>query len=150
MLSPIIGVFRKVVRMLLSSNAPGQLAAGVALGMMIGLVPKGNLIALSLCVLLFSLRCNKAVGIVVAVAASFVGPLADAFTHRIGLMVLSAKPLEAAYASIFNLPLGPWLGLDNTVVVGSLVLGAYLAYPVFWITRFVLQIMMRNRAVAAI
>ena len=149
MFSATIGVFRKTARLLLSSNAPGQLAAGVAIGLMIGLVPKGNLIALSLCVLLFSLRCNKGIGLLVAIAVSIAGPMTDAFTHRLGLMVLDAKPLQATYASIFNLPLGPWLGLDNTVVVGSLLLGAYLAYPVFWITRQVFATLSRRRAEAA-
>jgi hypothetical protein len=75
--------------------------------------------------------------------------MADQFTHRLGLMVLGAKPLEATFASIFNLPLGPWLGLDNTVVVGSLVLGAYLAYPVFWITRHAFATLSKWRVEAA-
>jgi uncharacterized protein (TIGR03546 family) len=149
MFSATIGVLRKTVRMLLSNSAPGQLASGVAIGMMIGLVPKGNLIALSLCVLLFSLRCNKGIGLVVAIAVSFVGPMTDQFTHRLGLMVLGAPSLQTAYASIFNLPLGPWSGLDNTVVVGSLALGAYLAYPVFWITRLLFSVFSRRRLEAA-
>jgi len=149
MFSATIGVLRKTVRMLLSNSAPGQLAAGVAIGMMIGLVPKGNLIALSLCVLLFSLRFNKGIALLVAVAVSFVGPMADQFTHRLGLMVLSAPSLQSAYASIFNMPLGPWMGIDNTVVVGSLVLGAYQAYPVFWLTRQLFTKMSRRRVEAA-
>lgn len=135
MSSASIPVVRRLARVLLASNAPGQLAAGFTIGMMIGLVPKGNLIALSLCVLLFSMRCNKGIGLVVAVGFSFVGPLTDVFAHRLGTAVLGARSLQTAYASILNLPLGPWLGFNNTVVAGSLILGAYLAYPVFWITR---------------
>ena len=121
--------------MLLASNAPSQLAAGFTLGMVIGLVPKGNLIALSLCVLLFSIRCNKGLGFLAAVAFSFVGPLTDPFAHRLGLAALGLRPLQATYASIFNLPFGPWLGFNNTVVVGSLLIGIYLAYPVYWTTK---------------
>jgi uncharacterized protein (TIGR03546 family) len=135
MLSNAIAVLRKVVHALLAGNAPGQLAAGFTIGMMIGLVPKGNLIALSLCVLLFSLRCNKGIGLAAAVAFSFAGPWTDSFANRLGLVVLNAEPLQAAYASVFNLPLGPWLGFDNTVVTGSLLMGLYLAYPVYWLTR---------------
>ncbi len=103
--------------------------------MIIGLVPKGNLIALSLCVLLFSMRCNKGLGLAVAVVFSFVGPWTESFAHRLGLAALSLEPLEATYASIFKLPLGPWLGFDNTVVTGSLLMGLYVAYPVYWFTR---------------
>ncbi|MCI0334949.1 MAG: hypothetical protein L0228_17215 [Planctomycetes bacterium] len=59
MFSSIIALIRRIVHALVASNSPGQLATGFTLGMIIGLVPKSNLIALSLCVLLFSLRCNR-------------------------------------------------------------------------------------------
>src|SRR6478672_13843261 len=73
MLSDTVAASRKFCRVLLASNAPEQLALGFTIGMMIGLVPKGNLIALSLCVLLFSMRCNKGLGLAAAVVFSFVG-----------------------------------------------------------------------------
>src|SRR5262245_29728953 len=135
MLSDLIAIVRKAVRALVASNAPGQLALGFTIGMVIGLVPKGNLIALSLCVLLFSMRCNKGLGLAAAVAFSFVGAWTDSFAHRVGMSVLNYEPMQASYASVFNLPLGPWLGFNNSVVVGSVVIGLYVAYPVFWITR---------------
>jgi len=135
MLSRTVSVFRRVVSGLLASDSPSQLAAGFTLGMVIGLVPKGNLIAVSLCVLLFSLRINKGLALAAAVLFSFVSPLADAFSHKLGLIVLGANSLQATYASVFNFPLGPWLGLNNTVVTGSLLVGLYIAYPVYWAVR---------------
>src|ERR1700704_564331 len=135
MLSDTIPTLRKFCRVLLASNASEQLALGFTIGMMIGLVPKGNLIALSLCVLLFSMRCNKGLGLAVAILFSFVGAWTDPFAHRLGMAALSLKPLQTTYASLFNLPLGPWFGLNNTVVAGSLLMGIYLAYPVYLITR---------------
>ena len=146
MLSDLTAILRRTVRALLASNAPEQLAAGFTLGMVIGLVPKSNLIALSLCVLLFSLRCNKGIGLLAAVAFSFVGAWTDPFAHRVGMSVLDCQSLQASYASVFNLPLGPWLGFNNTVVTGSLVIGLYVAYPVYWITRRVFSIGRRAEA----
>jgi uncharacterized protein (TIGR03546 family) len=144
MLSHSVAALRKFCRALLASKAPEQLALGFTIGMMIGLVPKGNLIALSLCVLLFSMRCNKGLGLAVAVAFSFIGPWTDAFAHRLGLAALSFEPMQAAYASIFKLPLGPWLGFNNTVVTGSLLMGLYVAYPVYWITRLLFSTALRT------
>jgi uncharacterized protein (TIGR03546 family) len=135
MLFEAIAVLRRILRSLLAANAPGQLAAGFTLGMIIGVMPKSNLIALSLCVLLFSLRCNKGLGLAAAVAFSFVGPWTDPFAHKLGLAVLSIDSLQAAYAWTLTMPLGPWLGFNNTVVTGSLLMGLYVAYPVFWIMR---------------
>jgi hypothetical protein len=46
--------------------------------------------------------------------------------------VLSAPSLQANYAYVYTMPLGPWLGFNNTVVCGSLLMGLYAAYPVHW------------------
>jgi uncharacterized protein (TIGR03546 family) len=137
MLSPVVAILRKVLSGLLASNGAEQLAAGFTLGMMIGLVPKGNLIVLSLCVLLFSLRVNKGMALVAAILFSAISPFADSFTHKLGLAVLNTGALQSTYALAFSLPLGPWFGFHNTVVAGSLALGLYIAYPVYWSSRLV-------------
>ena len=144
MLSVAIAALRKFCRALLASNAPEHLALGFTIGMVIGLVPKGNLIALSLCVLLFSMRCNKGLGLAVAVMFSFVGTWTDPFAHRVGLAALNFEPIQATYASVFKLPLGPWLGFNNTIVTGSLLMGLYLAYPVYWLTRLLFAAAIRS------
>ena len=133
MLSTVVIALRKLCRALLACNSSGQLAGGFALGMVIGLVPKGNLIALSLFVLLFSLRCNKGLAILAAVLFSLVTTWTDPVAHKLGVAALSVQPLQATYASIFQLPLAPWLGFNNTVTTGSLLLGLYFAYPVYWV-----------------
>jgi uncharacterized protein (TIGR03546 family) len=66
---------------------------------------------------------------------SFVGPSIDPFAHKLGAMVLTYEPLQATYASAHSLPLGPWLGFNNTVVAGSVMTALYIAYPVFWLSR---------------
>jgi len=133
MFSDLVAMTRRIMRMLLSGNLPRQLAAGFTIGMMIGIMPKGNLIALALCVLLFSVRCNKALGLVAAIGFSFAAPWTDPLAHKIGSYVLTFDSLQATYTSIYNLPLGPWIGFHNTVVAGSLLLGLYIAYPVYWL-----------------
>jgi len=135
MFSDLFAVVRRLTQAFVGRMSPGELAAGFTIGMIIGVMPKTNLIALSLCVVLFSLRCNRALGLVAAVAFSFVGPSLDPFAHRLGLMVLSVHSLQGTYASMLNLPLGPWLGFNNTVVAGTFLLGLYVAYPAFWLSR---------------
>src|SRR5690242_14796407 len=127
--SAAVARLRRVCHALLGSNAPEQLAVGLSIGMVLGLVPKDNVVALSLCVLLVSMRCNKGIGLLAAIVFSLASPLMDNFAHRLGSSVLGIKSLQPIYASIFNLPFGPWLGFNNTVVTGSLIIGLYLAYP---------------------
>ncbi len=132
-----IALPRKAVHTLVAYDAPTQLAAGFAIGMIVGLMPKGNLIALSLCVLLFSLRVNKGLSLIAILLFSWVGPACDPLTHKLGASVLGSQPLQSCYASVLKLPLGPWLDFNNTVVTGSLLLGIYLAYPVYWLSRLI-------------
>ena len=135
MLSFSFAILQRTAQRLAACDSPHQLAAGFTLGLMLGLVPKANLIAMALGVLLFSLRVNKGLGIAAAVAFSLVGAWADAFTHKVGALVLAIDTLQPMYAWLYGLPLGPWLGFHNTVVTGSLAVGAYLAYPTYWLVR---------------
>jgi uncharacterized protein (TIGR03546 family) len=135
MLSPCVAVLQRAVQRLVAGDSPQRLAAGFTLGMMLGLVPKSNLIAMALCVLLFSLRANKGLGVAAAVAFSLVSTWADSFTHKVGASVLAIDTLQPMYAWLYELPLGPWLGFHNTVVTGSLAVGSYLAYPTYWLVQ---------------
>src|SRR3990172_4676560 len=134
MFANLLRPVRRLVQALLAHDAPKQLAAGFALGMVLGLVPKGNLIAVSLLVLLFSLRVNAGMGLIAALAFSWAGPVLDPFADKLGTYVLDVNSMQATYATLFNLPLGPWLEFDNTVVIGSLLIGLYAMYPVYWVT----------------
>jgi uncharacterized protein (TIGR03546 family) len=131
--SPPRSILRRTIQRLFGGSTPRQVAAGFTLGMILGLVPKGNLIAVSLCAMLFMLRVNKGLAVVAALAFSLVSPWADSFTHKLGVIVLAVDWLQPAYAWLYGLPLGPWLGFHNTVVTGSLVVGIYLAYPAYWL-----------------
>ena len=131
MVSYLVCPVRKVVDSLVACSSSRELAAGFALGMVLGLVPKGNLIALSLLVLLFSLRVNTGIGLVAALLLSWTGALVDPFAHKTGLYVLSIGSMQSTYAAVLQMPLGPWLGFNNTVVAGSLAIGLYLMYPTY-------------------
>jgi uncharacterized protein (TIGR03546 family) len=132
MLASLLRPVRVLVSALLAHDAPNQLAAGFALGMVLGLAPKGNLIALSLLVLLFSLRVNAGIWLLSAFAFSWVGPALDPFADKLGAYVLTASSMQATYAMLFNLPLGPLFEFNNTIVVGSLLIGVWAMYPVYW------------------
>lgn len=139
MFAPWIALSRKAISALVANGAPTQLAAGFTIGMIVGLMPKGNLIALSLCVLLFSLRVNKGLSLIAIVLFTWIGPACDPLAHKLGASVLGSQSLQTCYAAVFNLPLGPWLGFENTVVTGSLLLGLYIAYPVYWLSRVICE-----------
>jgi uncharacterized protein (TIGR03546 family) len=134
MFARLLRPVRMFVAALLAHDAPNQLAAGFALGLVLGLAPKGNLIALSLLVLLFSLRVNAGTGLLAAFVFSWVGPALDPFTDKLGAYFLTVGSMQPTYAALFHLPLGPLFKFNNTVVVGSLLVGLWAMYPAYWVS----------------
>jgi len=122
---------RALVKVLTDADSSWQIALGFALGMLIGLAPKGNLIALALGVTLFASRANLGAAALSAFLFTWIGMLLDPISHRIGLGLLEFSPLRPMWTWLFNQPVVPWTAFNNTVVLGSLVLGLALFYPVF-------------------
>ena len=122
---------RYLWRLFAADGSPRQVAMGIALGVMIGLVPKGNLIAVGLAVLLLGLRVNVGSGLFVAFLVSLLSSHLDVLTHRIGIRVLSQPVVYDRLAAWYELPLVPWTSLNNTVVMGGALLGLALFYPIF-------------------
>ena len=131
MLLWVIRPLKNLLSAISPHDTPRQLALGVALGIAVGLVPKGNLTAIALTMLLFGSRVNLGTGVLAAFCFSWVGTLVDPVSHVIGSAILTSTPIQSMLAPIFNLPLVPWTALNNTVVLGSLFLGVgqfYFSY----------------------
>ncbi|HUT90400.1 MAG TPA: TIGR03546 family protein [Thermoguttaceae bacterium] len=131
MLLRFIQPLRGLARLFTAAGTPRQLALGLAMGMLIGLVPKGNLTAVLLAVILLASRVNLGAGMIGAALFSWVGMLVDPLSHRIGQAFLTHESLQPTWAYLYDLPLAPWTALNNTVVLGSLLLGLWLFYPVY-------------------
>lgn len=110
------------------------MAFGFALGVLVGLVPKGNLLAVSLMMLMCSLRVNLGVGLATVFATTWAGVLLDPITHRIGEFLLKSAPLRPLWETM-NDTLLPWTDFNNTVVLGSLSLGLAAFMPLYFISR---------------
>jgi uncharacterized protein (TIGR03546 family) len=134
MLSLSFRLLRRIVSVFTAAASPRQIAFGLALGAMIGLVPKGNLTAALLAMVLLSLRVNLAAGTAAALVFSWAGALCDPLAHRIGSTVLAYPWVQPIGAYLFDLPIVPWTALNNTVVLGNLILGLVLFYPVYWLS----------------
>ena len=124
-----------VFKGLTNETSHKQLALGFAFGMLIGLVPKGNLTALLLMNGLLLLKVNLLTGVFSTLLFSFVGVVVDPLSHRIGLALLRSKTLEPLWTSLYDVPLVPWTRFNNTIVLGSLVLGVILTYPTYRLSK---------------
>lgn len=127
--------FRLFFKALTIDASPRQMALGFALGVMVGLVPKGNLLAIGLMMLLCSLRVNLGVGLAAAFAMSWAGELLDPFTHRIGERLLTNAALQPLWTAMYDTAGLPWTDFNNTVVLGSFLVGVAAFGPLYLVSR---------------
>ena len=106
-------------------------ALAVALGFLLGIVPKANLLAVLIALLLLLLPTNLVIGVAVAVVVSFIAPWIAPFADELGGFALASTIGQQLGGLAFHLPLVPWTMLDNTLVLGACLTGLALFLPVF-------------------
>lgn len=122
---------RLLLRALLAESTPRQMALGLALGILIGLVPKGNLLAIALGVMLAASTANLPIAAAAAVVCMFISRWIDPLSDGIGVWLLEQPALHGVWTQLYNLPLVPWTRFNNSVVLGGFVLGLGLLWPVY-------------------
>jgi uncharacterized protein (TIGR03546 family) len=137
--------FQYLIKIFVKDDSPRQLALGVALGTMIGLIPKGNLIVVGLSIFMFAFRVNLGTSLLMIFSVTALSAWIDPLTHAIGHRILAHPVWANRWSDFFDTPLVPWTSLNNTVVLGGFVLGCGLFYPLYHISN---QIFHRHYAQA--
>lgn len=132
----LLKLIQSIIKTLHSEGTPGQVAAGIALGSVLGLTPLlnlHNLVIFSVIVLL-----NVSFGGAMLGWALFVpiGFLLDPVFDAVGLQLLQAHSLRSLWTGWTNTPLVPYTNFNNTVVLGSFVGWVVLAVPIFFAARW--------------
>lgn len=128
----LLKLLQSLVKALNSEGTPAQVAAGIALGSILGLTP------------IFSLHNLLAFGAGMMLQVSFpgvmlgwivftpVGFLLDPVFHAIGeTLLLDVPALAGTWAWFENTPVVAWLRFNNTVVLGSFVGWVVLYGPIY-------------------
>lgn len=131
MLSDSVKLFSMTRKTLLGEDSARRLAMGVAFGVVIGLLPKDSLLVWVVGLVLMITTANLLCALVSGFVFSWVGFFLDPLTHKLGGLVLTADGLEPTWMWLYEIPLMPWTRFNNTVVMGSLILGLVLAAPVY-------------------
>ncbi len=126
-----LSLLRQFISGLTSDTDPGQIGWGIALGFLIGLLPKATLTAQLLLILLMALRINIPMALITVLLTTFVNPLMDKLTDPVGYCLLTSPALYPLWTKLYNMPVLPWTGFNNTVLTGGLVVGLVLIFPVY-------------------
>lgn len=133
----VLKLIQSIVKALHSEGTPGQVAAGIALGAILGLTPLVNLHNLVVAALIFLLNVSvpgATLGWALCTPLGFaLDPLFDALGHR---LLLDTPALTPVWTGLANTPVVPLTNFNNTVVLGSLVVSLVAFLPVFFASRW--------------
>ncbi len=123
----------KVFKALNSNAKPWQLSLGVCFGAIIGLTPTLSLHNLALLFLAFIINMNIGIMILSFVVFSGFAYILDPVFHNLGYSILKSDSLQGTWESVFSYPVALVANLNNSIVMGSLVVSLVLALPLFFI-----------------
>ncbi|MFP4375751.1 MAG: TIGR03546 family protein [Spirochaetales bacterium] len=124
----IIRTIAQVLALLNSNSRAGEVGAGIAFGLLLALIPGGNLLFYLLFALAFFLKINLGLTIVSLFVFSIFIPLVDPALSRLGYWILTRPALFDQFTGAYATPVVPWTQFNNTLVMGGLAVGliAYL------------------------
>ena len=133
----LVKLVQSLVKALHSEGTPGQLAAGIALGSILGLTPLvslHNAVVFAAVVLLNVSFPGAMLGWALFVPVGFLlDPLFDAIGRR---LLLDTPALTPLWTTLYNTPVVPLTNFNNTVTLGSLVFSVVVFLPLFIATRW--------------
>lgn len=136
----IITWIARIIASLNANRRAGEIAAGVAMGVLLALMPGMNLLWLVIFLATVFLKLNLGVELLILAVLKPLAPLADPWLHSLGLTLLTMGGLQEFFTALYNVPLLPFSRFNNTVVMGALVAGILAWVPLFLLTRVVVRI----------
>jgi uncharacterized protein (TIGR03546 family) len=129
----MIALLAKIIAAFNANSRPGEIGAAFACGVMLALIPSGNLLWIVLFMIFFFFRLHISTMILsILIFKLFIG-LVDPLLDRLGLMILEAPALYPLFTEAVNTPVLPYLRFENSLVTGGFVAGVLLWLPLFFL-----------------
>lgn len=119
-------------KLLNSETGHNQIAAGISLGLVLGLSPTLSLQTLIVFIIIFLFRIQAGAAFLSAFFFKFIGYLLDPVADPIGRWVLEEPNLRSIFIELYNMPIIPLTRFNNSVVMGSGIL-AFIFFPILFI-----------------
>ncbi len=130
----------KTIAALNSNNRPGEVAAALTFGVLLGIMPSDNITWFTILAMTFFLKINFGAEMVMAAVLKPIAPLFDPFLDFIGYHLLTADSLSQLFTKLNSMPVMPFSGFSNTVVAGTIVSMAVLSVPLFFMFKLLLRL----------
>lgn len=123
------------LKLLNSETGHNQIAAGIAVGFVLGMTPILSLQGFLMIAFIFFFRVQAGAAFLAAFFFAFAGWLLDPVFHAIGSQVLEMPALQGVFTAMFNMPLVPLTRFNNSIVMGAGVVTIAAMPLVFFVSR---------------
>lgn len=127
----MIKALTKLLRALCSNTNPGSIACGFAFGMLLGFMPKNNLLWYILCIFILFTRIQRGTYAIAMIIGSLIAPWLDPYFDAVGYAILTWEPAIPTYTWLLNIPFVSFTKFHNTIVMGSLACGIMAFLPLY-------------------
>jgi uncharacterized protein (TIGR03546 family) len=118
-------------KLLNSDKGTNQIAAGIAVGFILGMTPFFSLQSILIFVLMFIFRIQIGAATLSAFFFAFAAWALDDVFHFVGHRILELEGLKGIFTTLYNMPIVPYTRFNNSVVMGSGVVAITLSPLVF-------------------
>ena len=116
-------------------DSTNRLAAGLCLGICLGLLPKLSLLTWCIAALCVLSTANLLTLLLGFACGCLLIPVIDPLALQLGERLIGWDFLASFFSSVVNAPYGSLLQLDNSAVTGNLACGALAFLPAFFLAR---------------
>jgi uncharacterized protein (TIGR03546 family) len=136
----MISFIAKLLVSLNNNSRPSEMASGISFGLLLALIPAGNLLWIGIFIITFFLKHNiSALLLSMGLFRLFISVL-DPFLGILGETMLELTFLQSFFTSVYNTPILVYTNFNNTIVMGGFVFGVLLWIPVFLLFNVLIKI----------
>ena len=129
----MIKTIAKLIFALNGNIKKGQIAAGIAWGLLLGLIPAGNIFWIALLLVSFFFNHHHGLKIAFMFLIMLLKPLFAVAIDLLGWEILHIDALQPLFTTMYNMPFVPFTRFNNTLVAGGLIAGIALFIPVYFL-----------------
>lgn len=135
----MIAMLAKLLKALNSDSAPGQIALAFALGLITGLTPLFSLHNLFVIFFACIVRLNFSAFLLATAFFSGIAYLLDPAAVALGESLLTHPDYQAFWTALYQSELFRVMALNNTLILGSLLIAIIAFIPVLLLSRWLIS-----------
>lgn len=140
MLKPIA----KLLKALSSNTDPGAIASAFAMGAILGVMPKDNLLWYLIFIFFMFMRIQRGSYVLSIFLFSAITPFLDPYFDKVGYYILTLDSMRDTYIRLLDIPFVAFTKFNNTIVMGSFACGIVMYIPIYIIVRIFIFIWRRK------